>query len=104
MTRNADSAVVGQYQYDALSRRVSEDRRSAAGTSATTVVFLRRRAHHRGAEQHWATQATYVYGNYVDEVLTMDRGGQTYYYHQNALWSVEAMTDSTAEPGRALHL
>jgi RHS repeat-associated protein len=32
---------------------------------------------------------------YVDEVLTMDRGGQTYYYHQNALWSVEAITDAT---------
>jgi RHS repeat-associated protein len=26
----------------------------------------------------------------------MDRGGQTYYYHQNALWSVEAITNSTA--------
>jgi RHS repeat-associated protein len=44
------------------------------------------------------TQATYVYGNYMDEVLTMDRGGAPYYYHQNALWSVEAITDSTATP------
>src|SRR6202035_4090458 len=43
------------------------------------------------------TQATYVYGNYIDEVLTMDRGG-TFYYHQNALWSIEAVTDSTAAP------
>ena len=43
-----------------------------------------------------ATQATYVYGNYVDEVLTMDRGGQTFYYHQNALWSVEAITNGAA--------
>jgi RHS repeat-associated protein len=42
-----------------------------------------------------ATQATYVYGNYIDEVLTMERNSQTYYYHQNALWSVEAITDST---------
>jgi RHS repeat-associated protein len=42
-----------------------------------------------------ATQATYVYGNYIDEVLTMDRGGQTYYYHPNSLWSVEAITDAT---------
>ncbi len=43
------------------------------------------------------TQATYVYGNYIDEVLTMDRGGQTYYYHPNGLWSVEAITDATGE-------
>jgi RHS repeat-associated protein len=28
----------------------------------------------------------------------MDLGGNTYYYHQNALWSVEAITDSTATP------
>lgn len=42
------------------------------------------------------TLATYVYGNYIDEALTMDRGGQPYYYHQNALWSVEALTNSSA--------
>ena len=42
------------------------------------------------------TQATYVYGNYIDEVLTMDRDAQTYYYHQNALWSVEAITNNAA--------
>src|SRR5580658_6802944 len=28
----------------------------------------------------------------------MSRRGQTYYYHKNALWSVEAITDSTATP------
>ena len=28
----------------------------------------------------------------------MDRGGQTYYYHQNALGSVETITDSTGTP------
>jgi hypothetical protein len=44
------------------------------------------------------TQATYVYGNYVDEPLTMDGGGSSYYYHQNALWSVEAITDGTGTP------
>ena len=26
----------------------------------------------------------------------MNRGGQFYYYHQNALWSVAAITDSLA--------
>jgi RHS repeat-associated protein len=35
---------------------------------------------------------------YIDEVLTMDLGGNTYYYHQNGLSSVEAITDSTATP------
>jgi RHS repeat-associated protein len=97
VTRNSDSAVVGQYQYDALSRRVQKVA-NPAGVPGTTRYF------HDGAriieEQNalGATQATYVYGNYVDEVLTMDRAAQTYYYHQNALWSVEAITDSTANP------
>ncbi|MCS6861566.1 MAG: RHS repeat-associated core domain-containing protein [Abditibacteriales bacterium] len=39
-----------------------------------------------------------MYGNYVDEVLTMDRGGQTFYDHQNALWSVAAVTDGAGAP------
>ena len=37
----------------------------------------------------------YTYGSYVDEVLAMKRGGQTYHYHPNELFSVEAITDST---------
>jgi hypothetical protein len=45
-----------------------------------------------------ATQATCVYGNYVEEILTMTRSGSTYYYHQNQLWSVEAITDSSGNP------
>jgi RHS repeat-associated protein len=42
------------------------------------------------------TLATYTYGNYIDEVLTMNRAGQTFYYHQNSLWSVEAITNAAA--------
>jgi len=94
VTRNSDSAVVGQYQYDALSRRVQKIANPAGGPS--TIRYYHDDA--RIVEEEdagGATQATYVYGNYVDEVLTMDRGGQTYYYHPNSLWSVEAITDAT---------
>src|SRR5262249_23321478 len=35
---------------------------------------------------------------YVDDMLTMDRGGSAYYYHQNAAWSVEALTDAAGAP------
>jgi RHS repeat-associated protein len=95
VTRIADSALVGQYQYDALGRRVQKIA-NPAGTSATTVYFYDDSGIIEEQNSLGITQATYVYGNYVDEVLTMDRGGQTYYYHQNALWSVEAITDNTA--------
>lgn len=94
-TRNSDSVVVGQYQYDALSRRVQKIANSA-GTPATTRYFYDDARIIEEQDTSGTTQATYVYGNYVDEVLTMDRAGQTYYYHENALWSVEAITDSTA--------
>ncbi len=96
VTRNSDSAVVGQYQYDALSRRVQKIA-NAAGVSTTTLYFYDA-ARIIEEQTGGVTQATYVYGNYVDEVLTMDRGGQTYYYHQSALWSVEAITDNTGTP------
>jgi RHS repeat-associated protein len=93
--RNADSAIVGAYEYDALNRRVVKV--ASAGSPFATTVYLYDDA--RVIEERdsgGATKATYVYGNYVDEVLTMDRGGQTYYYHQNALWSVAAITNNAA--------
>ena len=94
ITRDSDSAVVGQYLYDAPGRRVQKIA-DPAGVSSTTVYYYDDK---RTIEEQTggATQATYVYGNYVDEILTMDRGGQTYYYHRNALWSVEAVTDGSA--------
>jgi RHS repeat-associated protein len=97
VTRNSDSAVVGQYEYDALSRRVQKIA-NPAGTSSTTQYFYDDARIIEEQNGPGVTQATYVYGNYIDEVLTMDRGGQTYYYHQNALWSVEAVTDHTGTP------
>jgi len=99
ITRDSDSAVVGQYRYDALSRRVGKFANPATPPAPVTTQYFYDNA--RIIEKQsagGATQSTYVYGNYIDEVLTMGRGGQTYYYHQNALWSVEAVTDSTANP------
>ncbi len=95
VTRDSDTAVVGQYQYDALGRRVQKIA-NPAGSPTTTVYFYdggRVVEEQNGVS---AAQATYVYGNYVDEILTMNRDSQTYYYHQNALWSVEAITNTAA--------
>ncbi|MBK9337908.1 MAG: hypothetical protein IPM98_15720 [Lewinellaceae bacterium] len=39
-------------------------------------------------------QATYIFGTGLDEVLTMQRGGQIYYYHTNALGSVTQITNT----------
>jgi RHS repeat-associated protein len=42
-----------------------------------------------------ALAAEYVYGDLIDEVLTMDRGGNTYYYHYDGLGSVREITNSS---------
>ena len=97
VTLNSDSVVVGQYQYDALSRRVQKIA-DASGTPTTTQYFYDNARIIEEQNSSMVTQATYVYGNYVDEILTMNRGSQTYYYHQNALWSVEAITNSAGTP------
>jgi len=96
-TRDSDSVLVGQYAYDALGRRVVAET-NPSGTAATKVYYYD--ASRIIEEQNGAAVALadYTYGHYVDEVLTMNRGGQTYYYHQNALWSVVAVTDGAANP------
>ena len=82
--------VLGQYFYDAFGRRISK----IDNFSVQTFYYY---DWWRTIEEQSApgvTRATYVFGNYIDEALTMDRGGATYYYHQNALWSTFALTDS----------
>jgi len=95
VTRKSDSQVVGQYQYDALSRRVVKLANPGGSLTETRYFYDDARVIEE-QDASVVTQATYVYGNYVDEVLSMARGGQDYYYHQNALWSVVAVSDDTA--------
>jgi RHS repeat-associated protein len=92
--------LVSEYRYDALGRRVFKQTDITAAYGPTTVT---RYAYDdaRAIEEQDApgnTLATYVYGNYIDEVLSMQRGGADFYYHQNALWSVAAVTDAAGNP------
>jgi RHS repeat-associated protein len=97
VSASSGSSVVGEYIYDALGRRVIK-RASPTGTVVETRYL------HDGAriieeqDTTGATLATYVYGNYVDEVLQMVRAAGASYYHQNALWHVLAVTDSAGQP------
>lgn len=40
-------------------------------------------------------QAEYVHGPNIDEVLSMERGGSTYYYHYDGLGSVTELTNAS---------
>ena len=84
-------AVLGKYQYDAFGRRVSK----ADNFGIQTNFYYDGWRTVEEQSSTGVTQATYVFGNYLDETLTMDRGGQTFYYHQNSLSSSYALSDST---------
>lgn len=92
--RRSDSAMVGQYAYDALGRRAGKVA-TPAGSSSTNLCFYDGTRIIEEQDPAGSTLATYAYGDYVDEVLTMDRAGQTYYYHPNSLWSPHALTDAS---------
>ena len=93
VTVKSTSTVVGQYQYDALDRRVSK----IDNFGVQTFYYYDDWRTIEEQSLSGVTQATYVFGNYLDEALTMDRVGEPspLYYHQNALWSVFALSDST---------
>lgn len=86
--RQVDSVVLGEYGYDALSRRVEKI------VSGVTTRFIYDEDRVIEERLGGAVEAEYVYGSWIDEVLTMDRGGATYYYHTNALGSIVALTDA----------
>jgi RHS repeat-associated protein len=88
----AIETVVASYKYDALGRRVEK---FIAGTPNKVVRYYysgERIVEER--DRNDAVVATYTYGNYVDEPLTMDRGGERYYYHSNRLFSTYALTNA----------
>lgn len=89
VTRKSDSTVLGEYKYDAFGRRIEKQANGVA-----TAYFY---DDNRVTEEQIGgiTEATYVYGRNIDEVVIMERGGETYYYHTNSLGSVIALTDGT---------
>jgi len=95
VTRKADGQVMGEYRYDALGRRVVKTVRLPALKETRFFYDSVRVIEEQDA--NGATEATYVYGAWVDEVLNMERDGQAVYYHQNALGSVVGLTTSLGD-------
>jgi RHS repeat-associated protein len=85
----------GHYLYDPVGRRVE---RSTGPIAAQAI----RRYIYDGPQilaildANNALLALFTNGPYIDEPLIMRRTGQDYFYHQDALQSVVALTDSAA--------
>lgn len=103
----APAAVqVATYSYDAMNRRIRKVVTNSGALNGTTDFFYDR--WRTLEERNGANVVTqqYVYGIYLDELLVLDRnlnadgsaigaGDQRLFYHQNTLYSVFALTDSS---------
>ena len=90
---DGSNGQIHTYAYDPLGRRIRKTVDSAGSPEETRYYYDGWQAieERDGAN---VTQATYVYGLYVDEVLNMQRLGAEYYYHTDDNYSVMAVTNA----------
>ncbi|MEQ8764286.1 MAG: RHS repeat-associated core domain-containing protein [Planctomycetota bacterium] len=88
-----------RYAYDALGRRIAKlvlpaktDLLPSAGHGVRYFYHAWQVVEEQDAAG--AAEATYVYGNYIDEVLTMQREGADSYYHADDNYNVMALSDA----------
>jgi RHS repeat-associated protein len=108
VTRKSDSTLIAVYTYDALGRRIQKVVTNSGALNGTTGFEY---DGWRSIEERNSVDALvqqYVFGVYMDEPLVMDRnlngdgtatgaGDQRLFYHQNTLYSVYALTDTTGK-------
>ncbi len=88
---DSTSGEVTTYEYDAIGRR-TERVTDATGTPDTTRYYYDGWQVIEERDGVGAVDATYVYGRYIDEVITMNRGID-YYYHYDNQFNVVALTN-----------
>ena len=87
-----DNGSTAKYQYDAFGRRFNK----IVGSDTTFFYYDNTRViEERG--NNGTVEATYMYGESIDEILSMHRGGQSYYFHQDATGSVSFTTNESGD-------
>ncbi len=90
---SSSTGTTSAYSYDATGRRIGK------AVGAETVRFLyddwRVIEERDGAGM---PEATYAYSLYIDEILSMNRSGSTYYFHRDDLYNVAAASDAGGIP------
>jgi RHS repeat-associated protein len=94
--RDAATNVRHVYSYDALGRRIAkiDDADGVAGGPVQTRFLLDGWQEIEDRDFAGNAQATYVYGDYVDEILNMRRGITDTWFQGDDLFNVTAITDS----------
>lgn len=88
-----NGSVDVQYEFDALGRRVSRD----DGNTTTVIVQNGQQtlADYASGASPSSPAYTYVWGDYIDELVVRDGTGSRRFYHRNAQYSVIALTNSS---------
>ncbi len=107
VTRASNSVLIATYSYDGAGRRIRKVVHTGTGAGTTDYYYDNWNViEERDAANALAQQ--YVYGMYIDEPLVIDRnldgdslatggGDSRLYYHQNASYSVYALTDELGQ-------
>jgi RHS repeat-associated protein len=88
VTPSGSTNTMARYVYDAAGRRLMKI------VGATTTEFVYDRAHEIEERENGVVVRQYVFGRNLDEMLELKTGGNNYYYQQNFLGSVVALTDA----------
>src|SRR5260221_35857 len=108
VTRRPNNTFVARYTYDARGRRVEKIAGPFVFQSLSWDGWREIEEVDSDTSIPRQTLRQYVYGNYVDERILMDvdingddiangAGDQRLFYHQNTLYSVFALTDTTGK-------
>jgi len=85
-----DNYNTGRYSYDALMRRIEK----ITSTDTTHFYYTGERIiEERDGGNN--IESSYLYGNWIDDILSMSKNGQNYFYHKNHLGSVIALTNTS---------
>jgi RHS repeat-associated protein len=87
---NSTSGVALAFKYDCFGRRIEK-----SGAATTSRYYYAGWQEIEEQDDTDATVATYAWGNGIDEQLTMDRGGQRYFFHADDLGSIRKVTDDS---------
>lgn len=83
-----NSGATAVYSYDALGRRIQKN----VGGAIVNYYFDGQQViEERNTGDN--TTATYVWGTWIDDIVSTDRANSTYYYHTNNIGSVVAITN-----------
>ena len=82
-----------KYKYDAFGRRIGKIVDIDASAQEARYFYNDWQVCEE-LDGEGASQATYVYGLYIDEVLNMARNGAEYYYHSDELYNVLSVSDA----------